>query len=225
MTRIQATRAFSKSASVWGSGEGDVALSTKFQSELQYENDGETPGEPEFLTAFKEQSSWEIEDIAGHDEVTLTRTFGNETLRLMFAVADISPDEKDFENEEEMDMENNPTYPIRASLAVTKNNTQGALNIDMVVQEGQFLVDNISFYKDSQLGTELTAEADWNRRGLYIGPQFDTLDLTLQEEFDKWLRERGVNETVAMFIPEYAEHKEQKEYIHWLKNVKSFIDQ
>ena len=38
-------------------------------------------------------------------------------------------------------------------------------------QEGTFLVDNISFYKDSKLATELTAEADWKRRGLYIGPQ------------------------------------------------------
>ena len=37
-------------------------------------------------------------------------------------------------------------------------------------QEGQFVIENISFYDDKKLGTELTAEADWNRRGLYIGP-------------------------------------------------------
>jgi len=47
----------------------------------------------------------------------------------------------------------------------------GALNVDMVCQEGHFIVDNISFYRDTKLGTELTAEADWKRRGLYIGPQ------------------------------------------------------
>lgn len=38
-------------------------------------------------------------------------------------------------------------------------------------QDGHFIIDSISFYRDSQLGTELTAEADWKRRGLYIGPQ------------------------------------------------------
>lgn len=39
--------------------------------------------------------------------------------------------------------------------------------------------------------------------------QFDTLDVAVQEEFEKYLQERGVNEHVALFIPEYAEHKEQ----------------
>lgn len=45
------------------------------------------------------------------------------------------------------------------------------MSVDMVCQEGHFIVDNISYYKDAKLGTELTAEADWKRRGLYIGPQ------------------------------------------------------
>lgn len=39
--------------------------------------------------------------------------------------------------------------------------------------------------------------------------QFDTLDVAVQEEFEKYLQERGVNEHVALFIPEYAELKEQ----------------
>ena len=38
-------------------------------------------------------------------------------------------------------------------------------------QEGSFAIENISFYDDANLGTDLTAEADWKRRGLYIGPQ------------------------------------------------------
>ena len=33
------------------------------------------------------------------------------------------------------------------------------------------MIENISFYDDAKLGTDLTAEADWKRRGLYIGPQ------------------------------------------------------
>lgn len=77
-------------------------------------------------------------------------------------------------------------------------------------QEGTFILDNISFYADGKLGTELTADADWKRRGLYIGPQFDTLDIGVQEEFEKFLQERGINESLALFIPEYSESKEQK---------------
>ena len=99
-------------------------------------------------------------------------------------------------------------------------------------QEGSFVIDNISYYNDAKVSTELTAEADWKRRGFYLGPQvsadamsggvkldaydddtrfqFDTLDVSLQDEFDKFLQERGINQTLAYFVPEYAEHKEQK---------------
>ena len=47
----------------------------------------------------------------------------------------------------------------------------GALAFDAMAQEGLFVIENISFYSDGKLGTEMTAEADWKRRGLYIGPQ------------------------------------------------------
>jgi hypothetical protein len=86
----------------------------------------------------------------------------------------------------------------------------GALNIDMSCQDGQFVVENVSFYDDAKVGTDLTADADWKRRGLYIGPTFDTLDVGLQDEFEKFLQERGINETVAAFIPEYCAYKEQQ---------------
>lgn len=92
------------------------------------------------------------------------------------------------------------------------------------------VVDNISFYKDSRLATDLTSEADWKRRGLYIGPQvtsaltgvcsccdlttlspqFDHLDTNVQEEFERFLDERGVGGDLALFVPEYSEYKEQK---------------
>lgn len=80
----------------------------------------------------------------------------------------------------------------------------------MIVQEGHFIIDNVSFYEDAKLGTELTAEADWKRRGLYIGPQFDTLDVALQDEIETFIQEREVNDGLAQFIPQYSEFKEQK---------------
>lgn len=72
------------------------------------------------------------------------------------------------------------------------------------------MLDNVSYYPSVALGTELTAEADWKRRGLYLGPQFDTLDVAVQEQFERYLQERAINESLALFIPEYAELKEQK---------------
>jgi len=45
------------------------------------------------------------------------------------------------------------------------------MSMDAVCQEGAFVVENLSFYDDAKLATDLSAEADWKRRGLYIGPQ------------------------------------------------------
>ncbi|KAG6900275.1 hypothetical protein C0993_000463 [Termitomyces sp. T159_Od127] len=227
-------RAFSVSARRFGEGATDVALCQKLSEELKYEQEtaAELPETPGFLTQFTKSTSWEVQDIPGNDEVVLTRTFGNEKLRLMFSIADIDAMEEEFESEEqesegEEDEGDDPlhTYPIRASLSITKTTGPGCLNVDMVAQEGHFVVENLSFYQDAKLGTELSAEADWKRRGVYLGPQFETLDVGVQEEIEKYLAERGVNETAALFIPEYAEYKEQKEYVSWLKNLKSFVEQ
>lgn len=32
------------------------------------------------------------------------------------------------------------------------------------------------YYKDNKLANDQSAESDWQRRGLYIGPQFSELD-------------------------------------------------
>ncbi|CAL1699055.1 unnamed protein product [Somion occarium] len=220
---IVPARAFSVSARRFGEGASDVALAQKLAEELQYEKEAEVDAEPDFLKAFKAQNIWQLEDIAGNDEVTLTRKFGNENIRLMFSIADIQQ-ESEFEGEEETEEEASTSYPIRCSFSITKDSAPGALTIDAICQDGSFIVDNCSYYNDKRVGTELTADADWKRRGLYIGPQFDTLDITVQEEFEKFIQERGINESLALFVPEYAEHKEQKEYIEWLANVKKFIE-
>jgi len=230
--RASAIRAFSVSARSFAEGSSDVVLSQKLGEELQYEKTAAAEtAEPEFLTSFKEEGVWGIEDVVGNDEVTLTRKFGNENIRLVFSIADIQSQEEDpaFADEEEGEessSEDEPihTYGIRVALSVTKSNGPGAITVDTICQEGSFMVDAISFYKDAKVATELNAEADWKRRGLYIGPQFDTLDVSVQEEFEKYLQERGITESLALFIPEYAEYKEQKEYLKWLESIKTFID-
>ena len=88
--------------------------------------------------------------------------------------------------------------------------SDGALHFEGLIQDGTVVVQNISFYKDAALATDLSADADWRRRGLYIGPQFDHLDVNVQEEFDEFLAERGIDQSLALFLPEYAEYKEQK---------------
>jgi len=236
LVQASSKRAFSVSARAFGQGTADVPLSSKLLEEMKYEKESmaEFSKDPDFLRDFKAQGKWQIENTPFNDEVTLSRKFGNENLRLTFSIVDIRGEQDEsFDNEsaaqeseedgsQEEEVLN--TYPIRASLTINKAGTPGALAIDMMCQEGQFVVDNIAYYKDGSLATDSTAEADWKRRGIYMGPQFDTLDIGLQEEFDKFLQERGIDEHLAFFIPEFAEFKEQTEYVQWLEGVKDFVD-
>lgn len=92
----------------------------------------------------------------------------------MFSIADIQQeDDLEHEQESEEDDEAPPvtSMPIRVSVSITKTTAPGAISVDMICQEGSFSTENISYYDDAKTGTDLTAEADWNRRGLYIGPQ------------------------------------------------------
>lgn len=45
---------------------------------------------------------------------------------------------------------------------------------------------------------------------IYIGLQFDVLDVTVPEEFEQVLQKRGINETLTQVVPDYAEDEEQK---------------
>ena len=88
----------------------------------------------------------QLEDVPGNDEITLSRTFGNEkfvisnnysiraffmfmtcSLRLMFSIVEMPTEEEDFTSNEEgsgaregEDEESLHSYPIRAVLSITK---------------------------------------------------------------------------------------------------------
>ncbi|KAF7330990.1 F-box domain-containing protein [Mycena venus] len=150
------------------------------------------------------------------------------SIRLTFSVADLQNQDPPEQFEEELDEENPEPESsgdiMRVVVSITKSTALGALDIDMTLQNGQFLVENVTHYPDAKLGTEVSVENDWKRRGLYLGPEFTTLDVAVQEQFEKFLEERDIGESTAFFIPEYAQYKEQREYVNWLQNVKNFVD-
>jgi complement component 1 Q subcomponent-binding protein len=95
--------------------------------------------------------------------------------------------------------------------------------VEAVAQDGMVVVENVFYHKNAALATAQTAEADWERRGAYAGPPFGNLDEDLQVLLERYLDERGINTQLALFIPDYIDFKEQKEYLSWLENVKGFV--
>lgn len=234
--RTPAMRTFTSSVRRCGAGESDAELAASLQQEISYERDAaEAAGgkdfEPEWLTQFKSEGVWHIDDKNGSDEIALTREFGNENIRVLFSIGEIDTTDPTNELEQEdtdqvtaaAEDEFEGSFPVRCAINVTKAN-KGSLHIDAQAQDGQFMIENITFYKDDVLATELTSDADWQRRGLYMGPQFETLDENVQAQFESYLAERGIATGLALFIPNYAEFKEQREYCSWLENVKKFVE-
>ena len=59
--------------------EIDEQLSTKLESEIQFESElKESEPQPASVKDFLDSGLFEIEDVAGNEEVTLRRSYGNE---------------------------------------------------------------------------------------------------------------------------------------------------
>lgn len=134
------------------------------------------------------------------------RCDANLSLKLTFQISDLDaePIEEETEGEENV----LPAY-ITSSLVVTKSGSNKAVLVDMAAQPDGFEVTNVAIF-DKSLADAEGAEGDWKRRSMYMGPQFDTLDAAVQDAFQSYLGERGVDEALANFIVSYSEFKEQK---------------
>nr|CAG8449972.1 15692_t:CDS:2 [Entrophospora candida] len=209
--------------------------------EIKYEKESESlEKQPEFIKEFLDNNPFKIEDKRGSNEVKLTRTFGNEKIRLLFDVSfnENQSDQFDFpEDEEESGVESENTdddlddddenasdgsMVTRCNIIIEKDN-HGALGFETSVSDGIFIINYVTYYKDAKLSYDWSAEADWKRRGHYPGPQFETLDNELQALFEKYIEERGIDTAVALFIQSYVEYKDQREYVNWLEKVEKFI--
>lgn len=113
------------------------------------------------------------------------------------------------------DADAQPSFPARVQVTVTRQG-KGALAIECIAQDGEITIDNVYHFPTAELAEAKTAEIDWTRRSLYTGPPFGQLDEDLQVLLERFLDERGINTSMALFIPDYIDMKEQKEYIRWL---------
>ena len=117
---------------------------------------------------------------------------------------------------EEADQE--PSFPARVNITIEKASSPGAMQLETVAQDGMITIENVYYFPKAKLADAKTAEHDWSRRGLYTGPPFGNLDEDLQVMLERYLDERGVNTALALWIPEYIDFKEQKEYLNWLSS-------
>ena len=110
-----------------------------------------------------------------------------------------------------------PSFPARVNIMIEKEG-KGTLQIETTAQDGEIVIDNVYYFADAALADAKTAELDWKRRNLYEGPPFGNLDEDLQVLLERYLDERGINTALALWVPEYIDFKEQREYLNWLSS-------
>ncbi|KAI8612342.1 mitochondrial glycoprotein [Chytriomyces sp. MP71] len=235
------SRAFSAAPLARSHGQGDRDLAHKLESELKFEKENQDAAVPAFIKEFNNKGIFKvnhcfpllsgflkgyeemsIEDKVGEKEVTLVRNFGNEKISVIFST-DALAEKAEFD-EGESDVEE--TFSVNVTVLIEKKvgtTDHGALELNATIQENAFFIDSVSFNPSSSLMSDQSAEGDWQRRGRYGGPVFQDLDEALQDQFHDFLRERGFDEALAEFVPQYIDFKEQGEYVEWLKRVGEWV--
>ena len=102
-----------------------------------------------------------------------------------------------------------PSFPARINVTVEKAG-KGTMEIETVATDGDITIENVMFSPESSKKS-VEEKAD-----MYTGPPFGNLDQQLQDLIQEYLKERGVDDALAMWVPEYVDFKEQREYLRWL---------
>ncbi|KAJ5624121.1 hypothetical protein N7510_000430 [Penicillium lagena] len=96
--------AFSTSAIARQSpAEGDAELIAKLDNELTHENESgleDLQDQAQNVDYVLQTGNWTVKDVAGEQEVALSKSFGNEKIRVTFTVADIQnlSEQEDFDD-------------------------------------------------------------------------------------------------------------------------------
>jgi complement component 1 Q subcomponent-binding protein, mitochondrial len=170
-------------------------------------------------TFLKETPQWAFTDSDGDVSLTLKRSMGDKEVTLEWQL--VSPFGGDFEDMPEEGEEQNQEMPAMEStdFTITIQDKAGEKGLIYYCQtaagEGhRYVIGNVRSFATKEEKESVSA---------YNGPDFEDLDDTLQESFDEFLAEHGINDEVCDFIDATAVDKEQREYMRWLKNVESFI--
>lgn len=128
-------------------------------------------------------------------------------------------DEAEFLEEESGndDGSQDASFPARVSVIIEKPG-KGVMQVETIVENGEIAIHNVNYFSKAELADPKTIDQDWSRRNLYAGPPFGNLDEDLQVLLERYLEERGINTALALWIPEFIDFKEQREYLNWLSS-------
>ncbi|ODV95265.1 hypothetical protein PACTADRAFT_33843 [Pachysolen tannophilus NRRL Y-2460] len=103
-----------------------------------------------------------------------------------------------------------------------KNQSLG-IHSYLLIDDMRFITQSMTVYKDNQYALSVSSAAQYAKNLQYSGPDFDLLEDSVQEFFELYLQDIGVDYELARFIVEFSKVKENDEYVNWLKDLHHFF--
>ncbi|KAI7232907.1 hypothetical protein KC330_g5691 [Hortaea werneckii] len=141
----------------------------------------------------------------------------------------VAPADRDGLRSEEDEQEGGPAFPANVNVLVQRKG-KGALKCNLIADNGIFTIQSVTHLPDNSLTSSkspaelLRDTATSETENLYTGPPFQQLDEEVQSLMEAYLDVRGINTALALFVPEYIDVKEQREYLGWLGRVRGFVE-
>lgn len=157
---------------------------------------------------------FELVDNPGEQTITLKRKYNDETITVdvQMPTTGEEGEDEDGDNDDD-DTERGSLTSIPLVVNISKKNGV-CLEFGCTAFPDEVAIDSLLIKEPNRSEDQIA----------YQGPEFSDLDENLQKAFHKYLEIRGIKPSTTNFLHEYMISKDAKEYLMWLKNLKSFFE-
>ncbi|XP_059643842.1 uncharacterized protein At2g39795, mitochondrial [Cornus florida] len=176
------------------------------RNEIQYQSDYAPPHQPDVkFNAFM------VKDRPGEQWITLTSKFGEgENIKIeatMFDGSKLVPKSGDDDAEEDV--------CLHISLLVDISKGEGCDKLEFCCSAWADCLEIQKVY---------VFRSDGSLPKPYMGPNFRDMDYKLRIALVEYLKERGVNDDLCVFLHDFMMNKDRIEFISWLNKVESYLE-
>lgn len=206
--------------------KAEKKLTKILTSEIEYEEDNYA--EDQSIRQYLQSNKWVLEDKPDSNLLVLKKVSGNSVIQIYFTSKSPNYEDEQDDQEKEPQEEKQEGFDhgngefTDFNIYVTQGKKTMALECTTVGGEIEVnscnVVDDINVHRMMTPFGMAAVES-------YKGPEFGTLDESLQDAVFQLLKSHGVNPELADLIEHLALDKEQRLYMSWLKQVKNFITQ
>ncbi|KAL1200563.1 hypothetical protein V5N11_032963 [Cardamine amara subsp. amara] len=192
----------------------DENLVSVIESEIECAVAEEAPHDNNICEDKPEGFPFEIIDTPGERSILLKREFEDETIQVEIDSSPFDDENEEEPNDEAEDQEEDNSFKLPMVVSVSKGDDV-CLEFGISAYADEIVIDSLSIKPTTQ-GSE--------NELAYEGPDFNDLDENLQKAFHRYLEIRGIKPTFISFLGAVLANKDSREYLQWLKDVKSFVE-